>query len=241
MSTGQEIGWQSKYDEGLRVMTSSDHLAGIRATLTLPTQYQSPNPWSYFNFYLGINFSQPAGAAVEAGVSFGLPNVDLNWRTFINPGPSKVTAGLSGSLDLALFIQDAGKGAGYPVLFVNGVGPIKGEVWGRCGKVKMVAAMHEDKGSDIARETWYDKAVFRCTGVLEYAQPASATPATIKWKPWSSIAGLAWHLQRPDSYFRRIQCSCGTGDNFTTTMVKLGVRSQFTGRERFPDLNRTGR
>lgn len=225
MAGDAEIGWQASVDEGLRVMTSTDYLAGIRATLTLPTQYQSPNPWSYFNFYLGINFSSPAGAAVEAGVSYGQPKGELSWRTFINPGSTKLSPGLAASLDLALFIQDSGNGAGYPVFYVNGAGPIAGAVWGRCGKVKMVAAMHEDKKNDVQRTTWYDRATFRCTGVVEYAQPAGASPSTIKWIPFSSISGLSWHVQRPASRFRRIQCISGSGENFTTSMLAPGIES----------------
>lgn len=225
MPGAAEIGWQATVDEGLRVMTNVKHLAGIRATLTLPTQYQSPNVWSYFNFYLGINFDKPSGMAVEAGVSYGQPKGILDWRTFINPGSSEVTPGLSGSMDLALFVEDVREGAGYPVLYVNGKGPMRGSVGGRCGQVKMVTAMHEDKKSDTARTTWYNRATFRCTGVVEQAQPVGSTPATIKWIPFGSVAGLAWHLQRPPSRFRRIQSISGSGDNFTTAMIDPGLES----------------
>lgn len=38
MPGAAEIGWQATVDEGLRVMTNVKHLAGIRATLTMPAQ-----------------------------------------------------------------------------------------------------------------------------------------------------------------------------------------------------------
>lgn len=227
MAASAEIGWQPTADEGLRLMTCSDHLFGLRATLTLPTEYASPNPWSYFNFYLGINYVG-GGGAVEAGASFGWRGGVLGWRTFINPGSSKLSPGLASSLDLALFIRDSGDGSGFPVFYVNGSEPLVGSVRGKKGKVKMVAAMHEDINAPWRRKTWFNQAVFKCTGVIDCAQPASATPATVKWLPYATVPKLVWHLQRPPSVFRLISARSSSGDSYRTTMYKPGTHVPIT-------------
>jgi len=222
MAAAQEIGWQPTADEGLRLMTSTDYLAGLRATLTLPTKYGSPNAYSYFNFYLGINY--PGGGAVEAGISYGWKEGVLGWRIFTNPGITRLIGSPPQTIDLALYIKDHGKGAGFPVCYFGGYGSAASSAWGKCGKVKMVAAMHEDIGDAYRRKTWFDQMIFKCTGVIDRPQPGDSTPATVNWLPFNTIPKLKWHLQRPDSSFRMMQAPGFTGDYYRVIMYEPGLK-----------------
>jgi hypothetical protein len=211
-----EIGWQPDRDEGLRLMTSTKTLAGLRATLRLPTKYDVPYNFSYFNFYLGINFA--SGGACEAGVSYGYRHGLKAWRIFINPGISMIYPGAMGVMDLTLALLEFAPNAATPVLFVNNSSSIRSSVSGKLGQVKMVAAIHEDITDSSRRKTWFDEGVFACSGVIDSVQPGASLPNTIPWIPYTKVEKLTWHLQRPDTKFGLIQSSSFTGDNYRTFM-----------------------
>lgn len=221
-----EIGWQPSRDEGLRLMTSTKTLAGLRATLRLPTKYDVAYDFSYFNFYLGINFA--SGGACEAGVSYGYRHGLKAWRIFINPGMSMIYPGITGVVDLTLALLEFAPGAATPVLFVNNSSSMRSSVSGKLGQVKMVAAIHEDITDSSRRRTWFDQAAFACTGVIDSVQPGASMPSTIPWMSYTKVDKLTWHLQRPDTSFSLIQSSSFTGDNYRVFM-KQPVATQPAG------------
>jgi len=200
-------------------MTDVDYLAGVKATLTLPTDYDSPYKASYFNFYLGMNFTN--GLAVEAGISYGNIQGAKLWRVFTNPGLSMPYGRPPGSVELALFLTNLGNGSCIPRFLINGT-ELACAAAGKLGKIKMVAAIHEDISDTAKRKTYFNQATFCCTGVLESAIEAHQAygPAS-GWKPYSQISGLNWHVQRPpEPMHKLISCASSAGNNFTITMAK---------------------
>jgi len=217
--TDKEIGWQKEFDEGIRLMTNVETLAGLKATLTLPSEYDSPYNYSYFNFYLGMNF--PNGLAVEAGISYSNIHGSKLWRVFTNPGQSLPFPSPPGSVEMALYLVHLASGQCVPTFVFDGR-PITCGAAGARGKIKMVGAIHEDISDTTRRKTWFNSATFRCTGVLvEPVQAPEAFAPTGSWKPYSAVSDLVWHVQRPpEPIHKLISCPNSVGDNFTLTMAK---------------------
>lgn len=159
---GTELGWQPLFDEGIRLLAATDDWTGIKAALTLPKEFASPNKESYFNFYLGIN---GARSTIEAGISYS-ENVskykEAGWHAFINIDgagtnqPISITPGETLIVSLELIKGTAKLAAGKYIL------PARATTL-KSGAPKMCIALHEDKQKN--RTTWFDQASFACQGV----------------------------------------------------------------------------
>ena len=156
---GTELGWKPAFDEGARLLAATHDWTGIKATLTLPKEFASPNKESSFNFYLGMN---GARSTIEAGVSYS-ENVskysEAGWHAFINIDgvgtntPINLAAGETIVLSLELTKGSVKLACNKFTLPARPTQLVS-------GAAKMCIALHEDKKAD--RTTWFDQATFNC-------------------------------------------------------------------------------
>jgi hypothetical protein len=158
----KELGWNSLFDEGVRLLAKSNQYSGIRVVLQSPSEYDCPAAESYFNFYLGFN-EKPGlnpGRQIESGISFSAKG----WQSFINNGGREtasqkinVEKGAQITLELSLSKQN---------LRLSVAGSVLSDSFPLFSAApKIIAALHESHGDLKNRKVWFDKVVMNCTHV----------------------------------------------------------------------------
>jgi hypothetical protein len=216
MAELKEIGWNELHDEGVRLIASHSNFSGIKANLTLPTVFNCDSKESYFNFYLGINFTN--NQAVEAGISYsmkpvpGTNEIRPHWRVFVNPpgNPVEIRHFNPQGITMPLKLDCQGKVA---TLYLGECPVAFGEAKGEHGYVKMVAAIHEAHGKTLDRTTRFDRIKFEALQVRKVGRT--------DWLTIDKIVGLKWKCERQDSAHFTMHPTSELYQNYVVTMENV--------------------
>ena len=158
----KELGWNSAYDEGVRLLAKTNGYTGIRINLQLPGEYACSDAESYFNFYLGFN-EKPGfnpGRQIESGISFSAKG----WQSFINDGGREAASSkmnFTGVSQIRMELSLTNK-----MLTLNAHGtPLKASFPIVSAAPKMIIALHESHKDLANRKVWFDEVVMTCTEV----------------------------------------------------------------------------
>jgi hypothetical protein len=226
MANTQEMGWNPKYDEGMRLISTHSNFSGIRAKLKLPREFNCDVEQAYFNFYLGINFMKSGTeiGGVEAGVSHTFkpdPQSGVkraHWRLFVNPQGNPIVAQfypgdlVTLQLDMNHPTATLSLGSWDGVSFW-GRQFVTGNAKGKAGFVKMVAAIHESHGFTLDRTTRFDRATFAALQVRKEGRT--------DWLNIDKIEGLYRNCERPPSMHCRIQTASQTSKDFSVQIYNV--------------------
>lgn len=158
----KELGWNSAFDEGVRLLAKTNNFTGIRINLQLPVEYDCAAAESYFNFYLGFNQNSGAnpGKQIESGISFSTKG----WQAFINDGGREAASSamnFDGVSQIKMELSLVNK-----MLVLNAHGTLLKTSYPLAAAApKMIIALHESHKDLANRKVWFDKVVMNCTEI----------------------------------------------------------------------------